>query len=237
MVKESICIIPARGNSKRIPNKNRMEFHGKPMLAWTILAAKESQLFDHIIVSTDNEKIAEISQKYGAEVPFLRKKHADDQSPVSLASFSALIEAEKFFEKEFSTIVQLMPNCPLRTSEDIRNSINYFEKSNTAFQISVTRYQWLNPWWALHIDKNNQPKPIFEEELRSRSQDLPELYCPTGAIWIAQAEAFKKEKTFYGKNYQICELDWESAIDIDTKEDLAMAELLMKERLRINEVN
>lgn len=222
MVEKNICIIPARGGSKRIPYKNIMPFFDKPMIAWTIEAALESKIFDKVIVSTDSDKIAAVATQYGAEVPFLRIDKNDDISPVSEATISTLNQIEKELGIKYDNVVQLMANCPLRNSKDINNSFNNFVKNHLNFQISSFKYGWMNPWWAFKIE-DNKAVGMFPEALKTRSQDLPQLFCPTGAIWIAKAEELKKANTFYGANYELCEIDWISAVDIDDESDLQMA--------------
>lgn len=223
---ENICIIPARGGSKRIPKKNIIDFNGKPMIAWSIEAAKKSNLFDRLIVSTDDEEIANISKKFGAEVPFFRKNTADDHSPISLATLEALEQAEQFYNENYDNVVQLMANTPLRTSEDIINQFNYFKENNCESLISHFKFGWMNPWWATKIDENGYPKRIFKNLGSKRSQDLPDLFCPTGAIWISKVEILKKYKTFYSPNYMIYELDWKNSVDIDNYTDLEFADLI-----------
>lgn len=222
MVEKNICIIPARGGSKRIPYKNIMNFFDKPMIAWTIEAAIESKLFDKVIVSTDCEKIAAIAVQYGAEVPFLRVDKSDDISPVSEATISTLNQIEKELGLKYDNVVQLMANCPLRNSEDITKSFNNFINNCLNFQISSFKYGWMNPWWAFKIE-DKKAVAMFPEALKTRSQDLPQLFCPTGAIWMAKADELKKSNTFYGANYELCEIDWISAVDIDDESDLQMA--------------
>ena len=126
----TIAIIPARGGSKRIPRKNVTPFLGKPMISWTIEAALKSGVFENVLVSTDDNEIAEISIESGAQVPFLRENYCDDISPISLATTSALEQAEAFYQTKFDKVVQLMPNCPLRTSEDIKNSLSVFTEKD-----------------------------------------------------------------------------------------------------------
>lgn len=150
--KQAIAIIPARGGSKRLPSKNIISFLGIPMIARTIKAAKDSNLFDRIIVSTDDEKIAEVSREYDAEVPFLRTEKADDHSPVSQATLFALMQAEKHFAENYEIVVQLMANCPLRDSGDIVNAYNNFAASKADFQISCFTGGFMNPWWAATLD-------------------------------------------------------------------------------------
>jgi N-acylneuraminate cytidylyltransferase len=224
-----IAIIPARSGSKRIFNKNIIEFMGKPMIAWTIEAAQKSGIFSEILVSTDSEDISEIAKKYGAAVPFLRDpEYADDHTPVSLATLSALIQMELYKSTKYDVVVQMMPNCPCRTAEDIIAAYKNFLSAGANFQISVFQYGWMNPWWAMRLDKKSMsPVPVFPEAFSKRSQDLDDLFCPTGAIWISRADPLKNEKTFYGKGYKVFPVNWQSAMDIDDKDDLEMAETIM----------
>lgn len=220
-----IAIIPARGGSKRIPKKNIIEFHGKPMIAWTIEAALKSKYITRVIVSTDDQEIAEVSIKYGAEVPFLREQNADDHSPISLATIHCLDQLNKNQNLVEETVVQLMANCPIRNSSDIDESIENFLSKGNSFQISSFSYGWMNPWWAHIVDNQGKCKPLFDpNETQKRSQDLPELECPTGAIWIANIKELKKFGSFYGENYSFYRLNWKSALDIDNYEDLEMAQ-------------
>jgi CMP-N-acetylneuraminic acid synthetase len=233
MVKEKIiAIIPARGGSKRIPKKNIIDFEGKPMIAWTIEAALKSKYLSNVIVSTDDLEIAEVSKLYGAQVPFLRETNADDHSPISLATIQTLLQIELLQGEMPTIIVQLMANCPLRDQNDIDMAVENFLALKNNFQISCFKYGWINPWWAHKVDETGKAEPIFDEVVFKRSQDLPELYCPTGAIWIAYVSELLKSQTFYGENYKFFPLYWMKAIDIDDYVDLEMASVLSK---RLNE--
>lgn len=227
MVKKVLIIIPARGGSKRIPRKNIVDFNGKPMIAWTIEAAIKSDIvFDSskdIVVSTDNEEIADMSKAFGASVPFLRNKYNDDLSTISQATLYTIKEIENRCKREYDTVIQLMANCPLRSQVDIRKAYENFERTNAKFQISCFKYSWMNPWWACKLKEDQSPEFIFPEALKKRSQDLENLYCPTGAIWIADIKNLKEEKTFYGKNLKFFPMAWTSAVDIDDYDDLKMA--------------
>jgi N-acylneuraminate cytidylyltransferase len=123
-----------------------------------------------------------------------------------------------------------MPNCPFRTAEDIKGSFARFQNSDADTQLSVTRFGWLNPWWAMKL--GTRLEPLFPEALKTRSQDLQTLFCPTGAVWWAKPEALKQHKTFYAANYGGYELSWDHALDIDDEDDWKMAEavLLLRER-------
>lgn len=231
MVSKKIAIIPARGGSKRIPSKNIIDFQGKPMIAWTIEAAKEAGCFDRILVSTDDNSIAEVAINYGAEVPFLRSGCADDYTPVSEATAAALSQAIDYWGEDYSCVVQLMANCPIRTATDIVRAIEKFSASDCDFQISCFKYGWMNPWWAVVLDADGHPQRLFPEAAGQRSQDLPELYCPTGAIWIAKAEKLLAHKTFYGPNHVFEPVSWVSAVDIDDYDDLSFAKSVFAQSL------
>lgn len=228
-----IAIIPARSGSKRIKNKNIKEIFGKPMIAWTIIAAKKSKLFDKVLVSTDSKKISEIAKRYGADVPFLRKRFKDDIAPVSLATIQALKDASSYWNEEYDIVVQLMANCPLRNENDIKKSFSSFKNKKRNFQISCFKFGWMNPWWSFQLDIKKRGKALFPNQLKKRSQDLKSLYCPTGAIWIAKCKKLIQSKTFYGKNFCFEELNWINAIDIDDKEDLKFAQISKKFRDKI----
>lgn len=218
-----IAIILARGGSKRLPRKNILDFHGKPMLAWTIEAALASAQFDRVLVSTDDEEIADVGRSFGAEVPFLRDSAADDFAPSSMATKAALGQAQRYWSEEYHVVAQLMANCPLRDSQDIKASLQVFADRDAVAQISCFQYGWMNPWWAMKLDGNGIPSYVFPEACTARSQDLPPLFCPTGAIWIARASLLNEQETFYLPGHTFHPLSWISALDIDDRNDLEMA--------------
>lgn len=226
--KKVVAVIPARGGSKRIPHKNIIDFMGQPIIVWTIRAALQSGIFKRVIVSTDDNKIAQAAEDNGVEVPFLREKYADDHSPLSLAVIEALEQAENHYNEKYDTVVQLMPNCPIRKSEQIIDAYNNFVASSAKFQISCFKFGWMNPWWAVKLGDGNIPTYLFPEIHGKRSQDLEELYCPTGAVWIADCTALRKEGTFYGSGYIFHPMDWKFAVDIDDYDDLEMARAVHK---------
>jgi len=229
--KKAIAVIPARGGSKRLPKKNILNMLGKPLIGYTIEAALESGLFDRVVVSTDCQKISDISKSLGAEVPFMRDQNiADDITPISAATLDALNKLDPESNK-YEYICQLMANCPMRDASDIIASFKHFTAVNARTQISVTRYGWLNPWWAMEMGADKPLTPLFAEKLKERSQDLPSLFCPTGAIWWATCDALRKEKTFHTQDRRGFELSWKKAVDIDDHDDWDMAEFLMARKL------
>lgn len=207
-----------------MPRKNILDFLGKPMIAWTIDAAKQSGLFDKIVVSTDDEQIAEVSKACGADVPFLRNDKADDISPVSEATISTLKQLEEAGEI-FDHVVQLFAVCPLRHAKDIKDAYHFFLTSKRNFSLSCYKYTWMNPWWAIQLNTQNEGEWIFKNAFK-RSQDLPELFCPTGAVWIADIKSLYEMNTFYGDGHVFWQMDWKRAVDIDSYEDIELAKAL-----------
>jgi CMP-N-acetylneuraminic acid synthetase len=198
------------------------------MIAYTIEAAVESGLFRRFVVSTDSEEIAAVATEAGAEVPFLRAPAlADDLTPESAVTADALERLDPEAEL-YDTVAQLMPNCPLRTAHDIRDSFSAFTTGQAASQLSVTRYGWQNPWWAMRLSDRRELEPLFESVVTSRSQDLPELFCPTGAVWWAGAELLRRTRTYHVPGRTGWEIPWRHGVDIDTEDDWTMAEVLLE---------
>lgn len=227
IIPDSIAVIPARGGSKRIPQKNIIDFLGKPLMAWSIEAAKGSGLFETVLVSTDDEEIAEIARAYGAVVPFLRKKTGDEYSPVSLATIEALEQFEHYRGRPAELVMQLLPTCPLRNAHHVRDCFATFEKNSYDFLLSCSDFGALNPWWAFSIGEDGAPHSLHPEAMTKRSQDLERLYCPSGAIWLARVAPLMSAKSFYGPGHRFWPMNWREAIDIDTDEDLALARILV----------
>ena len=223
---KTIAIIPARGGSKRIPHKNIMDFMGRPLIAWTIEAAKDSAIFDRIVVSTDDVEIAQVSTQYGIEVPFLRNAATDDIAPVSLATIAAINQAQEYWNEQYDVVIQLMANCPIRGNAEISQSYEHFIGSKVNYQLSCFKFGWMNPWWATKLDENLKPEFIFPEALKKRSQDLPDLFCPTGAIWIGRVKQLMQDQTFYGNGHTFYPIDWKAAVDIDNYEDVEFAQIV-----------
>ena len=223
-----LAVIPARSGSKRVPRKNVRSLLGRPLIAYTIEAAIESELFERVVVSTDSPEIAAIAQECGAETPFLRAAHlADDVTPISEATVDAIEQLDPNGDK-YQFIAQLMANCPLRITLDVKRSYAQFVESGAESQISVTRFGWRNPWWAMERSETLHLRPLFEDRVTQRSQDLPALFCPTGAIWWANVDVLRSERTFHIANRTGWEIPWQRGIDIDTQEDWLMAETLLR---------
>ena len=226
-----LAVIPGRGGSTRIPRKNIREFLGHPLIAYTIEAALESGVFARVIVSTDDEEVADISRGFGAEVPFMRSaalaaNHAAS-SPVTADALDRLDPSGKLY----AYVAQLLPTCPLRNASDVRASFQQLLATGAPAQISITRFGWLYPWWAFERDPQLHLVPIFPEAMQKRSQDLPPLFGPVGAIWWAKADSLRQTRNFYMLDHTGWEIPWERAVDIDTEDDWRMAELLKQHQV------
>ena len=225
-----LAVIPARAGSKRIPAKNVRPLAGQPLIVYSIAAARDSGLFSEVVVSTDSEAIAAIARDAGAQVPFLRAADlSDDHTPVSAATCDALRRLDPDGTR-YDAVAQLMANCPLRTADDVRASYAAFQASGADVQLSVCRYGWLNPWWAMRLGDDGALEPIMGERLAERSQDQPELVCPSGAVWWARSPTLVAEGTFHTDRRTGWLLPWERALDIDTEEDWRVAETLVQRR-------
>lgn len=231
---EALAVIPARAGSKRLPGKNVRLLCGLPALAYTIAAARDSGLFSIVMVSTDSERIADIALRYGADVPFLRASElADDHTPVSSVTVDALTRVDRA-GRRFASVAQLMPNCPLRDAADVRGSFEQFVNTESRSQLSVARFGWQTPWWAMRQADDFTLTPLFPQEAVTRGQDLPPVVCPTGAIWWARAETLREAGTFHVPGRTGWEIDQFHAIDIDTEDDWRLAEALMMSPRRVS---
>lgn len=223
----NIAIIIARGGSKRIPRKNIVPVGGLPLVSWSVAAALESGVCETVLVSTDDPEIAKVAEEAGAETPFLRDKAADDSSNASEACLAALSQAESHWKATYTNIILLMPSCPLRTGKEIATQYEIYKHSSCDFLLSCAGFGPTKPWWAFVKNPNNEHEFLHPVALKTRSQELPKLFAPSGATWIANVDALRSSGTFYGPGYRFHEIPWISAIDIDEPEDIAFVEKLL----------
>ncbi|MFW5794998.1 MAG: cytidylyltransferase domain-containing protein [Bacillota bacterium] len=229
--KEFLALILARGGSKGIPGKNIKKLNGKPLIAYTIEAAKKSKHVDRIVVSTDDEKIAGVAEEYGAEVPFLRP---DELATDEVSGNDAILHALNFLKEEqgytADYIMNLQPTSPFRNSMHIDRAINKFLKNKNDYDslVSVCK-AFENPFWMQKIE-NKQLKPLMDEfSTFSRRQELPEVYQLNGAIYLSSYKSFLESESFYTDNILPYIMDKEQSIDIDDDLDWKLAEILLEE--------
>lgn len=219
----SIAIIPARGGSKRLPNKNIKFLAGKPLIAWTIEAALQYDGFDLVIVSTDSQKIAEIAVNSGAFVPYLRPAElANDNSTTNDVIKHMVDWVEQHFE-EVSLVTILQPTSPLRDAEDIRRALIFFEKNHAEAVVSVCELdhpiQYCNS-----LPENLSMNGFLPEVSNQRSQDLKTFYRINGAIYIFKRKFVGNLKDIYSDGSFAYVMDKRKSIDIDDEYDFGMAE-------------
>ncbi|MDB2153568.1 acylneuraminate cytidylyltransferase family protein [Clostridium butyricum] len=229
MDKKILAIIPARGGSKGIVGKNIKELNGKPLIAYTIEEAKKSEYINRIVVSTDNEGIANISKKYGAEVPFLRPLElAQDDTPTIecvIHMLNVLKENEDYIP---DYVCLLQCTSPLRTFNDIDGTIEKLLSTGLDSAASVCEAE-VNPYWT-NIFNGERLEYFFKDGKEiTRRQDLPNVYRLNGAVYVAKCDVLKNEMTFETEYTTGYVMDKNSSIDIDDIIDFKFAELLMKE--------
>lgn len=225
----NLAIIPARGGSKRIPRKNIKDFLGKPIIQYSIEAAINSGLFDEIMVSTEDEEIAEIAIKCGAVVPFFRNAAlADDYATIG----NVVEEVLKCYRDQqgivFDYVCCLFATAPLVRVTNISNALDLMLENKFTAVFPVLRFSYPIQR-ALEIDPGTQNvKLIWQEYLNTRSQDLKDAYHDCGQFYWADVGAFMEEKTFFTSHASILELSPLEAQDIDNEQDWTMAELKYK---------
>ncbi|QCT93889.1 pseudaminic acid cytidylyltransferase [Caminibacter mediatlanticus TB-2] len=217
----NLCIIPARGGSKRIPRKNIKLFCGKPLIAYSIENAKKSKLFSKIVVSTDDEEIAKISKEYGAEILFRPKELADDFVGSTEVFEHAIKELNK--DDKFKYACMIYPTASLLKIEYLKKGLKELKNSDAIFSFSATTFDF--PIWRSFEIVDNKAKMIFPEFENKRSQDLKEAYHDAGQFYWKKLNSNKKF-SFNGSIPII--IPRYLVQDIDTMEDFIRAELLYK---------
>ncbi|NMH65597.1 cytidylyltransferase domain-containing protein [Shewanella salipaludis] len=226
--KKVIAIIPARGGSKRLPRKNILSLGNKPLIAWTIEAAKNSKYIDNVFVSTDDQEIADIACEFGANVPELRPSELS--SDVAKTQTVLLYVLNKF-GKDADIVILLQPTSPFRNEEHIDEALELFIKKGAYSIISVTPCEH-PPLWANILPEDDSMKDFIRKNLNSvRSQDLGEFYRLNGAIYIYNVreliQAGSMENTARTYAYK---MESKCSIDIDNQIDFDMAEFFFDKK-------
>jgi len=223
-----LALIPARGGSKGLKDKNIRQLNNKPLLAYTIEAAKESRIFDRIIVSTDSEKIAAVALKYGAEVPFMRPKELATDTASSMDVLIYTIELLQESNDKYDYVALLQPTSPLRTSQDIVGAVNLLIEKNANSVVSVCKVEH-SPLWSNTLPEDLSLKDFIRPEIRNlRRQDLPIFYRLNGAIYIVKVSYILESKDFFGQESYAYIMPVNRSVDIDTELDLVLAEVLLQ---------
>lgn len=226
--KKVLAVIPARGGSKRLPRKNILPLSGKPMIAWTIDAAIKSKLFDEIMVNTDDYEIAQISEKYGAKVPFTRPEELSGDNSSSIDVIIHTLEWYKERGVSFTEVILLQPTSPLRNEIDIKVAYEQFRAKKAASVLSVCEVDHPTSWCNTLGSSLSMHNFIKREQVGLRSQDIETEYRINGAIYIWNvAQLLNNHTAIIEPSYAFI-MPRERSIDIDEKIDFEIAQVLMR---------
>lgn len=230
-----VALIPARGGSKRLPKKNIKLLDGKPLIAWSIECAKKSQYVDQIIVSTDSQQIKDISENYGANVPFIRPDYLSNDTASTYDVIQHTIESLAL-NKPNILLVLLQPTSPLRTTEELDKAIEYFIQKNALGVVSVSEMEHSPLWSNVLPDDNNMLNFLPNNIVGKRSQDLPTYYRINGSIYIYDIESLlQNKKVFFDERVFAFVTVPDTSVDIDTILDFKIAESILEYKKENNE--
>lgn len=216
--KKVLGLIVARGGSKTLPRKNLLFAGGKPLIAWTILAALESKIFDEVIVSSDDDEIMETAKEWGCTVPFRRP---DELASDTASSIDVVFHAIDNLP-EFEHVALLQPTSPLRSASDIKSSFLLLKSTGAPSCVSVCEVDQ-TPYWMFQIDKRKRLRSLYKKfPTATCRQNLPPSYFLNGAIYIAKVDWLKQTKTFLTPETVAFIMEKKHSIDIDTREDFEL---------------
>ena len=230
----NLCVISARGGSKGLPNKNIKKMLGKPLIAWSIEQALSVKEIDKVIVSTDSKKIAKISNKYGAETPFLRPRNISKSNSAKFEVFKySLLKCEKFYKTKFNYYLDLDCTNPLRSVLDIKKIIKFFNSNKDnidgVFTICEARK---NPYFNL-VEKNKDETLKLSKKLSrpiTRRQDSPKVYEHVASMYVLKPDFIKRKKNLMDGRILGFNVPQEKSLDIDSSYDFSLVEYLLKKR-------
>ena len=230
-MKKILAVITARGGSKRIPRKNIKEFCGKPIIAYSIEAAIKSDMFEEVMVSTDDKEIVEVAKAYGASVPFIRSEKTSDDYATTSDVILEVLERYKEMGKTFDYICCVYPTAPFVTAEKLQKAVKLMEENNPVGIIPVIPFSY-PPQRCFVIDENNNMQYKYREYVQARSQDLEKQYHDAGQFYVYHTEKYLASKGKIIDGIMPMILSEMEVQDIDNEEDWKLAELkyrLMKE--------
>ena len=216
-----LAIIPARGGSKGLPGKNIVTLGGKPLIAYSIEAVLGARhMFDHI-VSTDSKEVAEVAWAHGGNVPWLRPARlARDSTSIADVGEYILERAEK----EYDYVMLLQPTAPLRTSQDIDAVIDLAIDKKAECVCSFTRLQGAHPYYFYYLDELRHAHPLIDDGGSYQRQMFPEVLIRNGAVYLIKVDLFLSARAFYGPTSIPYIMPAERSVNVDTAQDLALAE-------------
>ena len=221
----TLALIPARGGSKGIPRKNIREIAGKPLIAWTIEAARAAEGVERVVVSTDDEEIADVAREWGADVPFMRPSElASDEAPGVAPVLHAIDQLP-----DHDALVLLQPTSPLRTAAHIRDMLAFAQQRGASSVVSI-REVGDHPAWMFRRDADGMLHRYESSANATRRQDLSELYTLNGAMYWIETQRLRETKALVSDDTLGFTMDAESSVDIDTMLDWRLAEVLLAQQ-------
>lgn len=220
-----LCVIPARGGSKRIPGKNIRDFCGKPVIAYSIEAALQSNCFDKVIVSTDDQGIASVAQSYGAEIPFLRPQALADDFTGTNDVIKHAIQWYNSSRQMVSYVCCLYATAPFVQKTYLEEGYKKLLELNKSFAFSVTSFPFPIQR-AIRIKQNSEVQAIWPENINKRSQDLEEAFHDAGQFYWGTSDAFLKDEVIFSNVSTSVKIPRHLVQDMDTLEDWCRAELM-----------
>ncbi|MBF0609653.1 MAG: acylneuraminate cytidylyltransferase family protein [Magnetococcales bacterium] len=220
-----LAIIPARGGSKGLPGKNIRPLQGKPLLAWTVEAARACPLLDRVILSSDDETIMATAREWGCEVPFIRPPHlADDKASM----MDVIWHAWQALGKRHAWLVLLQPTSPLRWAADITACLEICLRGSAPAAVSMTATS-KPPHWLVTLDEAGHPYPLLPGDgLQRQRQELLTTYLPNGAVYVANTYWLAQTQTFITRETKVHIMPAERSVDIDSELDFRLCQLLLE---------
>ncbi len=231
-----LCIIPARGGSKRIPRKNIKNFNGKPMIAYSIEAALMSQCFDEVVVSTDDEEIAELSEACGAKVPFMRPESLANDHAGTLPVIKQAIDWFDQYDVAPNEVCCLYATAPFVSASSIQKAYLQLKETQADYCFTVTSFAFPIQR-AIKVTAENRVEMFQPENFNTRSQDLEEAFHDAGQFYWGKAEAFKRMEPLFSANASPFILPRYRVQDIDTPEDWLRAELMYRALIEMDNLS
>ncbi len=220
-----VAIIPARGGSKRIPRKNIRNFAGRPIIGWPIKAALDSDLFDHVIVTTDDQEIRDVARECGAEAPFIRPDNlSDDYTGLRPVLRHAITEIEHITSRQASLVCCLYAASPFVQANDLAQGHTLLQSDDVTYAFAGAPYP--HPVQrAVFLNEKGGVQMAYPELRATRTQDLKEHYYEAGMFFWGRRDAFFTDVPIFSDGARIVRIPRERAHDIDEPEDWEMAEL------------
>ena len=222
-----VAVVPARGGSKRIPQKNITELVGKPLIAYSIEAAKKSKYINRVLVSTDDPEIARTAKTFGADVPFLRPKElSQDDTPSLPVIQHAIRYLENAENLRVDIVVLLQPTSPIRSETSIDETIKKLIETKADSVVTVYQNKH-HPFWSFTAN-GDKLSPYSKEGMNLRYQDLPVLYSLNGSIYALRRDVLLEKNSIFGSDTRSVVMPQQESIDIDDYYDLFVAEMQIK---------